>query len=382
MTVGRAHAVVSSAAGLVPFGHLGWGYRHRREFLRRAAEYAIDGLRCGQYVIYVADGTPRTLAAEADQLRGELAADVADGPIAVSAVSDFYEFVAGTDVVDPEASVRRRVEATERAVSDGHTGFRAIVDATAVSRTPEQAEAFSVFEYLVDRQMVSLPVSALCAFDRAGSTTGSPAPVCMHPYVNSTAGFQLYATDDADLAASGEVDKHGSEPFMRDVRRIWRQTGRQHFEIDGTDLAVAETDTLRALDTVARDDGVEVTLRTTHPDVAAVAAAGGDLTHLRTVLTPGAVAHNRDVDLIAEVSHLRSKLANAPAIEQAKGMLMQAYGLTDDDAFCLLKVMSQQNNAKLRDVAGLLVERWRSDGPRPDRDTATDFLLQIQNLLG
>jgi PAS domain-containing protein len=65
----------------------------------------------------------------------------------------------------------------------------------------------------------------------------------------------------------------------------------------------------------------------------------------------------REVDEAMEVmSHSR------PPIEQAKGALMLAYGLSDDDAFALLRSYSQHVNVKVRDVARNVVDAL------PERD--------------
>jgi hypothetical protein len=48
------------------------------------------------------------------------------------------------------------------------------------------------------------------------------------------------------------------------------------------------------------------------------------------------------------------------AIEQAKGALMLAYGITDDVAFRLLCGISQNHNVKVRDVAAELTDRMAS----------------------
>lgn len=43
-------------------------------------------------------------------------------------------------------------------------------------------------------------------------------------------------------------------------------------------------------------------------------------------------------------------------IEQAKGMVMQAHGMSADEAFATLRAESQYTNRKLRDVALELAE--------------------------
>ncbi|OBB74155.1 ANTAR domain-containing protein [Mycobacterium sp. 852014-52144_SCH5372336] len=82
-----------------------------------------------------------------------------------------------------------------------------------------------------------------------------------------------------------------------------------------------------------------------------------------------------------EIAQLREKLAGLPVIEQAKGMLMQTFGLSDEQAFDLLRVLSQVSNVRVRQVASCVVEFWTRCGPRPDFDDAADFLVRVREAL-
>ena len=93
-------------------------------------------------------------------------------------------------------------------------------------------------------------------------------------------------------------------------------------------------------------------------------------------------AERRADELRAELTQLRCKLANQPIIEEAKGMLMGAFGLDSDQAFELLKTASQSNNVKLRDVARRIVERWTVSGPRPAYREAAEFLATLRHEFG
>jgi diaminopimelate decarboxylase len=83
-------------------------------------------------------------------------------------------------------------------------------------------------------------------------------------------------------------------------------------------------------------------------------------------------------DLRRENTQLRCKLANQPDIEQAKGMLMSSFGLSSDQAFDLLRSVSQADNVKLRVVAHHIVSSWTSGGPRPDYEEAAEFLVTVR----
>jgi hypothetical protein len=79
------------------------------------------------------------------------------------------------------------------------------------------------------------------------------------------------------------------------------------------------------------------------------------------------------------VVQLNEKLAGQPVIEQAKGMLMQTFGLSADEAFEILRELSQHSNVKLRSVAQRIVLSWTRRGPRADFDVASEFLRSLRS---
>lgn len=97
--------------------------------------------------------------------------------------------------------------------------------------------------------------------------------------------------------------------------------------------------------------------------------------------TPTGFGTSDEVDeqerLRRQVVQLKEKLASQPVIEQAKGMLMQTFGLCADDAFGVLRVLSQNHNVRLRWVAERVVQSWTLRGPRADFQAAADFLLSL-----
>jgi hypothetical protein len=58
----------------------------------------------------------------------------------------------------------------------------------------------------------------------------------------------------------------------------------------------------------------------------------------------------------AAEGQFRTALASRDVIGQAKGMLMERYGIDAADAFKLLKRLSQENNTLLRHVAQQVIE--------------------------
>ncbi|KZS57240.1 antitermination regulator [Mycobacterium kansasii] len=71
---------------------------------------------------------------------------------------------------------------------------------------------------------------------------------------------------------------------------------------------------------------------------------------------------DRDEDLVT--ARLSEITENRAAIEQAKGMLMLAYGLEQEAAFNVLKLLSQEANVKLRLLAEQICRDFR-DADRP-----------------
>ncbi|OBF04980.1 PAS and ANTAR domain-containing protein [Mycobacterium sp. 852002-10029_SCH5224772] len=66
---------------------------------------------------------------------------------------------------------------------------------------------------------------------------------------------------------------------------------------------------------------------------------------------------------------------NRAGIEQAKGMLMLVYGLSDSAAFELLRWLSQEANIKLRPLAEQIAQDFRGAGLPLDTQTEFDHLL-------
>ena len=252
----RHHGVVDSAGGLVPFGHLGWGYRSRPEFLARAAEYIADGLNRNQWVEYVGAGSREQLRAELDAM------PIDTTRVTATPALEFYGVAEGTDIVDADVAVAIRVAAVVSAFDRGYTGFRAVVDATAVTQRPEQRDEFARFEFLIDQKMATLPVSALCAYDITRLAGDADGLLCLHPLVGPGAPtFRLYAEPGVALVLDGEVDAASSDTFTTTLQRIWPVTGDGQLVVDAAGMYFIGHHQLLELDNLAARDGRQVVLR-------------------------------------------------------------------------------------------------------------------------
>ncbi|MDA3639032.1 MEDS domain-containing protein [Mycobacterium xenopi] len=255
----RPQGVVTSAAGLTPFGHVGWGYRDESEFLARAAEYIADGLALNQRILYARDRSRAALHTEL--LEMGFGSAVRSRQISVTPVAEHYVFVAGTDVVDPEATVAAGVAAMEYVVAMGCSGCRAVVDGAVLARTPEQCAAFSCLEYLVDQKMAVLPFSALCAYNLTVLGEAAKEMLCLHPLVGKRAvGFRLYAEPGTHFALAGEIDVVDRQAFTAALQRIWPLAGGEELIIDARWLDFVTHRELLTLDEQARAHGRQVVL--------------------------------------------------------------------------------------------------------------------------
>jgi AmiR/NasT family two-component response regulator len=65
---------------------------------------------------------------------------------------------------------------------------------------------------------------------------------------------------------------------------------------------------------------------------------------------------------LERAEHLRTALDSRAAIDQAKGILMERYKLSADQAFSRLARLSMETNTKVRDIAGRFVETGELQG--------------------
>jgi AmiR/NasT family two-component response regulator len=88
------------------------------------------------------------------------------------------------------------------------------------------------------------------------------------------------------------------------------------------------------------------------------------------------MAHDLDVryvgsgpgaaELELEIEHLRRALASRDVIGQAKGILMERFKVTADEAFALLVQASQHQNIRVAELSAMLAETGEWFGPIPE----------------
>jgi MEDS: MEthanogen/methylotroph, DcmR Sensory domain len=291
----RPQGAVTSAAGLVPFGHLSWGYYNRTEFAERMGEYLADGVAANQRIEFVGDGSRNALCGVLADIG--FSDGVRSGRIRVTPAEDTYEFCPGSDAVDADAAVMELVAASEQAQIDGYSGLRVVNDVAALLRTPEQRNAWTSFEYLIDQKMAVLPLSALCAYDLASLGPTAGELICLHPFApEDPVAFRLFAEPGVSFALAGELDAADNEAFLTALRRVWRLQPPGPLVIEMRGLYFITHRQLRELDELARVDGRAVVLRTQHGVVARLAELL-DMTNVQVEVVCSASASRETSDV-------------------------------------------------------------------------------------
>lgn len=360
----RPHAAVESAAGLTPFGHMGWGFHHRSEFLARAAEYIADGLRQNQLVAYVGEANEQTLRSELEAMPALAGLDVS----AVNAISaaDYYVFRPGTDVLDAEAALGRYIATAQDALHRGYTGFRGIVDVTPVARTAVQRESLAELEFLVDQQMAVLPFSAFCAYnlDELGSAAGEL--LCLHPFISAgSVSFQLFADPEpeVDFALTGELDAFTLDIFSTTLRRIWPLTAGTTLHIDARELTFIDHRSLITLGQVARRHSSTVVLHTDQRFI-------------------GRILDLLDVPAVSVRPWRDTTFADAIAmIAELTEVLTDTLGWTSADVLTVLRNLTKGSDITMRDLAAQIRDDLADDSPGLQRQARRDTLVAFRNQL-
>jgi two-component system, response regulator PdtaR len=78
---------------------------------------------------------------------------------------------------------------------------------------------------------------------------------------------------------------------------------------------------------------------------------------LQAALALAAARHSELEQLEAEVGRAQQALEDRKLVERAKGLLMSALGLSEQDAFRRLQLTARERNLRLADVAARIVEQ-------------------------
>lgn len=242
--------------------HLCWGFDRPAEFVTRARDFLAEGLAAGERILYVAQGDEAVLTG---QLRaaGGFDEGLRRGAVQVASVDSTYTTGA---VVEPAAQVRLYAAATAEALAAGFTGLRVAADATALVRTPAQLDAFARYEHLVDRYMVTHPMSAMCGYDRAELGDDVVTQLaCLHPRASEgSTPFHLHghAADGSAAALEGQLDLAARRLWPLALERAALGSAAGTVAIDARGLDFIDHRSLLAVADYAERNDTTVVLRT------------------------------------------------------------------------------------------------------------------------
>ena len=147
-----------------------------------------------------------------------------------------------------------------------------------------------------------------------------------------------------DAARSGQtivVDTGGEDTPYREFARVADRAGVRHIVSVGMPLAQRSV------------GGLNIYRTTTAPFSSTFLEHAEVFAGYAAVAVANITSH---ANAVKEATHLRVAMESRAVIEQAKGMLMARDQCTADEAFDILRRISQQQNIKLRDVAQAIVD--------------------------
>jgi two-component system, response regulator PdtaR len=104
--------------------------------------------------------------------------------------------------------------------------------------------------------------------------------------------------------------------------------------------------------------------RSTASGVSAYLTKPIDTRELQAAIALAAARHAEFQQLEAEVDRVQQALEDRKLVERAKGLLMSAIGLSEQDAFRRLQLTARERNLRLADVAARIVEQQSLLAPK------------------
>jgi response regulator NasT len=96
-----------------------------------------------------------------------------------------------------------------------------------------------------------------------------------------------------------------------------------------------------------------------------------DTRELQAAMGLAAARHAEFQELEAEVDRAQQALEDRKLVERAKGLLMSALGLSEQDAFRRLQLTARERNLRLAEVAARIVEQQTLLEPKRKRASAS-----------
>jgi anti-anti-sigma regulatory factor len=222
--------------GRSPGDHLCWVFDGVEQVQDAAVAFAGEGLDRRERVFLVGLDDTASLRAALAAI-GDVDALLASGALTLASPTQTYS--GGFD-----AQADAYGSATRAALASGYTGLRVAADATSLVTTAEDRAAFTAYEHRIDRKMLNLPFTAMCAYDTRVLGGAVEELTCLHPFTNHhRPGFRLFA-DEGGVALAGEVDGLSADRLSAAVERLGAEGP---LRVDATELTFVDHGGLVAL---------------------------------------------------------------------------------------------------------------------------------------
>jgi ABC-type transporter Mla MlaB component len=228
----RQHGRLGTARGLGLGDHACWIYDDDEGRRGTVADFLVDGLRLRQRLLYVGGDSVERLHADLEALDG-VGSLIEDGALQVVPLRGVGPAGGG---IDAERRLEAYAAATDQAVAEGYTGLRVAVAAGGLVTGSDAWDAHTRWEGLVDRAILSRPMTALCLYDRREVPDRVLADIAsVHPISHAPAGmvpFRVFSRPDA-LALEGEVDYFSADALGRLLAMTPRGDGEVVLDLSG-----------------------------------------------------------------------------------------------------------------------------------------------------
>jgi len=164
----------------------------------------------------------------------------------------------------------------------------------------------------------------------------------------ATAGFTDVETVDADLHLPDVVQAHQPDLIIIASESAARETVEH--------VCLSTQHAPRPIVLFTDNDDTERIKAALSAGITAYIVDGLRAERVKTVLDVAYARFELDQELRAELDATRLKLAERKVVERAKGLLMQARGISEDEAYKRLRSMAMERGLKLVEAAQRVID--------------------------
>ncbi len=162
------------------------------------------------------------------------------------------------------------------------------------------------------------------------------------------AGYNIIAVFPADMHLPDRVAQLQPDMIIIDAESDARDV-LEH-------VVVATREARRPIVLFTEDDDKSSMEAAMDAGVSAYVVAGLQAERVKPVLDVAMARFNAEQKLRAELSDTKLKLAERKTVERAKGLLMERYNMSEDEAYQKLRRMAMDKNLKLSEVAQRILD--------------------------